>query len=84
MPWKWRGVSGIACLTVLRIVLTKDDLYVETDFESDDYDYFMNYRSGRFRFEDFGIMVFFTKEDAEKALAERKEKNESRRTNNRV
>ena len=64
--------DGIACLTVLRIVLTEDESYVETDFDSDDYDYFMNYNCGRFWFEDFGIMVFSTKEKAEKALAKMK------------
>lgn len=72
LPWRWNGASGIACLTVLRIVLTEDESYVETDFDSDDYDYFMNYNCGRFWFEDFGIMVFSTKEKAEKALAKMK------------
>ena len=68
LPWEWHGENGIAQITVLRVVLTEDESYVETDFDSDDYDYFMKYNCGRFWFEDFGKTVFATKEDAKKAL----------------
>lgn len=76
MPWRWNGENGIAQITVLQIVLAEDKSYVETDLESDDYDYFAYYNGGRFWFDDFGIMVFPTREEAEKALAERINKND--------
>lgn len=71
LPWEWHRKSGIARITVLRVVLTENESYIETDFDSDDYDYFMKYNCGVFRFGDFGKTVFTTKEEAEKALAER-------------
>lgn len=74
LPWEWNRENGIARITVLRVVLTEDESYIETDFDSDDYDYFMKYNCGRFRFEDFEKIVFTTKEEAEKELAKRKEK----------
>ncbi len=76
LPWEWNGENGIARITVLRVVLTEDESYIETDFDSDDYDYFMKYNCGLFWFEDFGKIVFAIKEEAEKALAERR-KNEN-------
>ena len=54
------------------MVLTEDESYIETDFDSDDYDYSMKYNCGRFWFEDFGKKVFTIKEEAEKELAERR------------
>lgn len=72
LPWEWHGENGIAQITVLRVVLTEGKSYVETDFDSDDYDYFMKYNCGRFWFEDFGKTVFITKEEGEKMLAERR------------
>lgn len=74
MPWQWNGTSAIAQLKVLRVEHSEYEFYVETDFESDDYDYCKKYRRGRFIFENFGKMVFLTREAAEKALAERSEK----------
>lgn len=74
MPWEWNGENGIAIITVLRVVLTECESYIETDFDSDDYDYFMKYNCGRFWFEDFEKIVFTTKEEAEKMLAERSRK----------
>ena len=71
LPWEWNGEKGIARITVLRVVLTENESYIETDFDSDDYDYFMKYNCGLFWFEDFGKIVFTIKEEAEKALAER-------------
>lgn len=76
LPWEWNGEKGIALITVLRMVLTEDESYIETDFDSDDYDYFMKYNCGRFRFEDFEKIVFTTKEEAEKELAERSKHHE--------
>lgn len=74
LPWEWNGENGIATITVLRVVLTEDESYIETDFDSDDYDYFMKYNCGLFWFEDFGKIVFTIKEEAEKALKELKER----------
>lgn len=74
LPWEWYGENGIATITVLRVVLTECESYIETDFDSDDYDYFMKYNCGRFWFGDFGKIVFTTKEEAEEALAERNKK----------
>lgn len=75
LPWEWNGENGIARIMVLRVVLTENESYIETDFDSDDYDYFTKYNCGLFWFEDFGKIVFTIKEEAEKALAERR-KNE--------
>ena len=74
MPWEWNGTSGIAQLRTLRVVLTECESYIETDFDSDDYDYFMKYNCGQFWLEDFGVVVFTNKKEAEKALAERSRK----------
>ena len=68
LPWEWNGENGIAQITVMRMVLTQDESYIETDFDSDDYDYFMMYNFGRFWFEDFGKMVFTTYEEAQSVL----------------
>lgn len=76
LPWEWNGEKGIALITVLRMVLTEDESYIETDFDSDDYDYFMKYNCGLFWFENFGEIVFTTKEEAEKALEERSKHHE--------
>lgn len=72
LPREWNGENGIARITILRMVLTEDESYIETDFDSDDYDYFMKYNCGLFWFEDFGEIVFTTKEKAEKALEKRR------------
>ena len=71
MPWQWNGTSAIAQLKVLRVEYSEYEFYVETDFETDDYDYYKKYQRGHFIFENFGKMVFLTREAAEKALAER-------------
>ncbi len=76
MPWQWNGASAIAQLKVLRVEYSEYEFYVETDFESDDYDYYKKYQRGHFIFENFGKMVFFTREAAEKALAERSKHHE--------
>lgn len=68
LPWEWNGEDGIARITVMRMVLTEDESYIETDFDSCDYDYFMMYNFGRFWFEDFGKMVFTTYEEAQSVL----------------
>ena len=76
MPWQWNGASAIAQLKVLRVVYSEYEFYVETDFESDDYDYYKKYQCGRFMLENFGKMVFLTRKAAEKALAERSKHHE--------
>lgn len=74
MPWEWHGASGIAQLRTLRVVLNERESFIDTNLKSDDYDYLTKYNYGRFRFDDFGRKVFRTEEEAEKALAERREK----------
>ena len=75
MPWAWDGTKGIAILTVMRVSITEVRPLVVTDFNSDDYAYFVEYNCGVFGFDDFGKTVFLTREEAEKALAERREGN---------
>ena len=71
MPWKWDGTEGIAILTVERISITEAGVSVRTDFYSDNYAYFATYNCGVFYFTEFGKTVFLTRDEAEKALAER-------------
>ena len=72
MPWEWNGTSGVAILTINRIVVDFTHRpYVNTNFFSDDEEYWLAYNCGRFDFNDFGKTVFLTKKLAEKALAER-------------
>ena len=75
MPWEWNGTSGVAILTINRIIVDFTHRpYVNTDLFSDDEEYWLAYNCGRFDFNDFGKTVFLTKEEAEKALAEREGK----------
>lgn len=71
LPWKWKDTSGIAILTVERISITEAGQSIRTDFWSDDEDYWLAYNCGVFKFDHIGKTVFLTKEEAEKALAER-------------
>ena len=76
MPWEWNGTKGVGILEVIRIVddnFTKSSPYVNTNFFTDDEDYWVAYNCGRFAFNDFGKTVFLTREEAEKALKERSE-----------
>ena len=75
MPWQWGGTEGIAILTIERISIAEARPTVRTDFYSDDYAYFDKYNCGVFSFDDFGKTVFLTREEAEKALAERSSEN---------
>lgn len=77
LPWEWHGTSGIALLRILWVTLAENETFistVNTNLENDDYDYIMKYSFVRFGFEDFGSRVFYTVEEAEKALAERRGK----------
>ena len=73
MPWRWQGVEGIAILTVEYIINSEVGMCVGTDLTSDDEEYLYTYNNGEFYFSDFGKTVFLTREEAEKALAERSE-----------
>lgn len=68
LPWKWKDASGIAVLTVERISITESGQSIRTDFWSDDEGYWLAYNCGVYKFDDIGKTVFFTKEEAEKAL----------------
>lgn len=72
MPWVWAGGSGIAVLEVLYIQMFADELEYNTDFEADDLAYAAFYKFGKFRANDFGEIVFTTREAAEARLAELK------------
>ena len=73
MPWEWNGQKGIACLTVTvsRCIIGFGWSF-GTDFDTDDEDYYDAYNCGDFKLKDFGKTVFLTREEAEKALAERR------------
>ena len=72
MPWEWGGTKGVAILTINRIVVDFTDRpYVNTNFFSDDEEYWLAYNCGRFNFNDFGKTVFLTKKEAEAALVAR-------------
>lgn len=72
MPWVWGGTSGIAVLEVLFIEMCANELEYNTDFETDDIAYSAFYKFGKFRANDFGRIVFTTREAAEAYLAELK------------
>lgn len=72
MPWVWAGTRGIAVLEVLFIEMCANELEYNTDFETDDIAYSAFYKFGKFRANDFGRIVFTTREAAEARLAELK------------
>ncbi len=65
LPWEFGGVKSIACLTVTHIIFDREHNYVKTDFHTDDEAYYDKYKCGRYEFDDFGKIVFLTKEEAE-------------------
>lgn len=71
MPWEWNETRGIASLEVTHIIIDGLHAYIRTYFETDDQEYYDAYSQGRFSFADFGKTIFLTREEAEKALAER-------------
>ena len=71
LPWEWKDTSGVAILTVERMSITEAGCSIRTDLRSDDEDYWLAYNCGVFMFDDIGKTVFLTREEAEKALAER-------------
>lgn len=68
MPWEYKGVSGVAILTVTHVIIDKVHSYIRTDFESDSQEYKQAYNYGKFDFRDFGKKVFTKQDEAEKAL----------------
>ena len=73
IPWVYGGTKGIAFFEVTHIITDNRRSYVRTNFETDDEGFWEQFNGGQFDFEDFGETVFVTREEAEKALAERKE-----------
>ena len=71
LPWEWKDTSGVAILTVERMSITEAGCSIRTDLWSDEEDYWLAYNCGVFKFDDIGKTVFLTREEAEKALAER-------------
>ena len=73
MPWEYDWNTGVAIITVKKIVIDWEDcFYVDTDLYSDSKAFLEEYNYGKFSFSDFGKTVFLTKEEAEQALAEMK------------
>lgn len=73
MPWEYDWNTGIAIITVKKIVIDWEDcFYVETDLYSDSEAFWEEYNYGKFSFSDFGKTVFLTKAEAEQALAKMK------------
>jgi len=68
MPWVWDGTRGVAILDITHIIDDGLQAYVETDFHTDDENYYNKYCCGRFGFDDFGKTVFLSREEAEQAL----------------
>ena len=75
VPWRWNGQSGIAYIEVqdLRIYDSSNHWMFFIDMESDDEDYNQSF-GGWMIGECIGQTVFLTREEAEKALAEREVK----------
>ena len=73
MPWEYDGVKDVAGLKVVYMVIDTPEFRVMTDFTTDCEDFFDLYNGGKFTFSDFGKTVFLTREEAEKALKERRE-----------
>ena len=72
VPWRWNGQSGIAYVEVqdLRIYDSSNHWMFFIDMESDDEDYNQSF-GGWMIGECIGETVFLTREEAEKALAQR-------------
>ena len=71
VPWVYRGTKGIAFFEVTHIIIDGNKASIRTNFDTDDEGFWEENNGGQFNFEDFGKTVFLTKEEAEKALAER-------------
>ncbi len=71
IPWAYGGTKGVAFFEVTHIITDNNKSYIRTNFETDDEGFWEMYNGGQFDFEDFGKTVFLTREEAEKALAER-------------
>ena len=80
MPWQYNEVQSIACLKVTTMSnILGFGWSFGTDFSTDDEVYAEKYKYGRFEFTDIGKIVFLTREEAEKALAERSRNARQRR-----
>lgn len=73
MPWEYKGISGVAILTVTHVIIDKVHSYIRTDFSSDCEEYKQAYNYGKFDFREFGKKVFTKKDEAEKALERSKD-----------
>ena len=71
IPWNYGGARGITFCEVTHIITDYKKSYVRTNFSTDDEGFWEAFNGGQFAFEDFGKTVFLTREEAEKALAER-------------
>lgn len=73
MPWEYKGVSGVAILTVTHVIIDHIHSYIRTDLQSDSEEYIQKYNYGRFDFKQFGKDIFTSQKEAEQALENRSE-----------
>lgn len=68
LPWEYDGESDIAELTVKHVSVDEED--IDTNLESDNYDFLWKYDFGVFGFEEIGKRVFLTEAEAQVKLKE--------------
>lgn len=70
MPWEYKGVSGVAILTVTHVIIDEVHSYIRTNLKhlSDDENYLAAYNYGRFDFREFGEKIFTSQKEAAEAL----------------
>lgn len=68
MPWEYKGVSGVAILTVTHVIIDNVHSYIRTNLENDCKEYWLAYNCGRFDFREFGEKVFTSRQEAAQAL----------------
>lgn len=71
MPWEYKGISGVAILTVTHVIIDHIHSYIRTDFQSDSEGYIQKYNYGRFDFKQFGKDIFTSQKEAEQVLENR-------------
>lgn len=70
LPWNYKGIKGVAYLTVTHIIFDRNDSYIKTDFDSDDEEYYNLFNGGKFYFSEIGTLVFTNEDEAKVALSE--------------
>lgn len=70
MPWEYKGVSGVAILTVTHVIIDDVHSYIRTNLAlvSDSTNFLAAHNFGKFDFRQFGEKVFTSRKEAEKEL----------------